>query len=641
MGVSNFSVFTSFKAKDGVSPAFANMTQKAGKFGNKVQSQSIKAKAAMIALKNTAVAATAAIVAIGTAGFVPVKAFADWEKGILSVNTLMKQSEIKKYGKEIKECSKEAIRMGFAVEDANKGLFDTVSALGASKKAFDVYRSSIVLAKGGCTDLSIAIDGMTSVINAYGRETTDANFVANAFFTAQKYGKTTVEELATNVGKVAPIAKAAGVGLDELLATMAGLTLGGLSTDEATTALRGALSALIKPSKEAGETLQALGIPYGVMQIRQKGLAYTLQQLNKAQKTHPELIAKAIPNIRAYTAAMALSGDKLKIIDDTMAAIQNDAKNGTGLNEAFETMGGSGAATFSKVLGEVQVALIELGEILAPYLLPVAEKFGEMVHWLGEMSPKINLVIQGFKDFYDGAAGVYTFMKDNWFPLMLIMPSVMLGTQWAIDTLRLKMALLKMEGGLLSVVMQTKLMTALGGFTSGVWKSVTALWAQAAAFAATPIGLITIGIVALIGVVVLLATHWDVVTETVKKWWDVSVVALTGFWNTCKSVFGSVGGFIKTHFIDVLELAINPIGTLIKFIPKLASAIKDIKDDSDAIEISSNSTGKGNIKDKTHIKSAPSKGKIDVGVRIDNNTEHKANSTLNLQSPNNLNLQPR
>ena len=365
MGASTFSICTKFIAKDGITGIFGKMSGGASKFGKNVQSNMGKAKAAIMSVKGACVGIIGALTAVGT--FVPLKQFADWEKGIMSVYTLMSKGDIEQFGTKLKDISKEAVRMGFAVEDANKGLFDTISALGVSDKSLSLYKQSMILARGGCTDLSIAIDGMTSVVNAYGRETTDATKVAESFYTAQQYGKTTVGELASNVGKVAPIAKAAGIGFDELLATMSALTLGGLKTDEATTALRGALSSLIKPSKEAKETLQRLGVPYGMMQIRQKGLRYTLEKLNEAAKKHPELMATAIPNTRAFTAVMALSGDKLQIMDNIMTDISKNITSGNGLMSAFKNMGKTGSATMAKVSGEMTAAWRGFGSVFIAF----------------------------------------------------------------------------------------------------------------------------------------------------------------------------------------------------------------------------------------------------------------------------------
>ena len=75
--------------------------------------------------------------------------------------------------------------------------------------------------------------------------------LANQFLITQNKGKTTFGELASSIGGVAPTAKAAGVGVDQLLAGVASLTANGVGTSEAMTGIKAALSNVIKPSSEA------------------------------------------------------------------------------------------------------------------------------------------------------------------------------------------------------------------------------------------------------------------------------------------------------------------------------------------------------------------------------------------------------
>ena len=152
MGVTNFSIFSKFLAKDGVSPVFSKMSKSSKKFDNNTTTAFAKAKAGATALTASLKGLAAGLIAVATA--VPVKGFADWEKGINNVYGLMSQNEIETYGNKIKELSKNAIRMGVSTEDANKALFDTISAMGVSQQSFDTYNQAIVLAKGGNADLS-------------------------------------------------------------------------------------------------------------------------------------------------------------------------------------------------------------------------------------------------------------------------------------------------------------------------------------------------------------------------------------------------------------------------------------------------------------------------------------------------------
>ena len=412
MGISNFSIFTSFKAKDGVSPVFRSMKNASDKTTLGMASGMAKAKVAIAAVKTAAVATAAAITAIGTAALVPYKAFSDWEKGIKNVFTLLSKDELAKYGEDLKNASRNAIGLGVSVEDANKALFDTVSAVGMNKNTLEIYNQALALAKGGNAELSTSLNGIVAVMNSWGAENTNATAVANAFFTAQKNGVTTVSELAASIGEVAPMAKAMGLSMDETLASMAALTKGGLSTDAATTALRATLTALAKPSKEASETLKAFGVPVGITQVRAAGLTKTLQKLIELQEKSPDAITKAIPNVRALTGVLAMDEAKMQEVHRTLGMIQDDIKNGTGLNEAIEMMNSSSAAKWAKMVGAYRSELIKIGEVVAPYINPLIEaleKFAPI--FAAKITPAIKGTLDAVVAITHGVQGFINFLK--------------------------------------------------------------------------------------------------------------------------------------------------------------------------------------------------------------------------------------
>lgn len=324
---------------------------------------------------------------IAAAGAASAFAFAKMETGLVDVLNLMETDEIKKFGGDLENAQERAIKLGFSIDDTNKALFDTVSALGASKESIKVFDVAQKTAIAGAAGLGVTVDGITSIINAYGRETTNAEEVANAFFSAQVKGKTTVADLAANIGKVAPIAKAAGVGFKELLATASALTLGGLSTEEATTALRGALAGLVKPSKDAQKVLKALDVPFGATQIQGVGLRETLERLSKASEKYPDLLARAIPNVRAFTGISALSGDKLKLIDEAMIKMNNDLKNGTGLLAGYNRKMQTLDQRFKMAKGSMTIAAKEIGVVLAPLLIKLANKIVKLTEKFAKLSP--------------------------------------------------------------------------------------------------------------------------------------------------------------------------------------------------------------------------------------------------------------
>lgn len=327
---------------------------------------------------------TAPLTVGGTAS---VLAFSKIEKGLSTVFTLLDKNQIQEFGKNLKLAQSEAIKLGFGVSDTNKALFDQVSALGVSEESLNIFKIAQKLAKGGNAELGVSVDGLTSIINAYGREVTSANEVANAFFTAQKFGKTTVAELAKNIGRVAPVAKSAGVSFQELLATISALTIGGINTPEATTALTGAISSLLKPGKEASDVLKALGLPVGATELKAVGLVNTLTRLNEVSEKYPDLIALAIPNITAFTGVNALSSDKLEILRQTVNQMGKDVKNGTGLNEAYKIQMMTLSSQLAKTKGAFTLLGNEIGNQLAPFVSILADGLINLTLKFKSLSP--------------------------------------------------------------------------------------------------------------------------------------------------------------------------------------------------------------------------------------------------------------
>lgn len=631
-----YSIFTNFKAKDGMTPAFNSMTRGANGFSKSIKNvkerfNSLKNIESVVKGSFAYAAITKSADALKKGFETTYLAYADWDKGVRTVYTLLNKNERTEFGGTLKSLSKEGIRAGLAVEDVNSALFNAVSAMGMSEQTLDVYKKSLILAKGGAADLSTSLSGMMAVINAWGPEVTDATTVANAFFTAQKNGVTTVQELAESIGSVAPIAKAMGLSVEDTMASIAALTKGGMSTDMATTGLRATLTALAKPSKEAEETLRRFGVPVGIAQVRAKGLTYTLQKLIELQEKSPNAISKAIPNVKALTGVLAMDERKMKEVHKTLGMIQEDVKNGTGLNEAFEIMNTSDSATMARVAGELKVAMIELGEIAAPYLLPLVRKFGEFVKWLNVLTPHVKILFDTFvkgwhsiKALYNGLKEFCSFIKDNLIATLLLVPLAIIGVRgicFALDMFRLKMALARMEGGLLAMFMRTKMMSALAGFAQGV---VSCMGKVSKAFIAgmfSPTGLIIAGVAALIGVVILLWKHWDKVTAALKT-----------FWNWCKTIFSAFGQFFKEHVLDVILTALGPIGWLIEGLSKIGGFTNPF-------------AGKTDIRNQNSPITAPynqtkTNGRVDVGIELTNKTDKNAHTRTKLTSGNDLNLQP-
>ncbi len=297
------------------------------------------------------------------------KEIVEFEDGFTDILTLLSVAEIEEFGQKLEKGAIDTMKkFGLTSRDVNKALFDTVSAGINAANALDVLDAAGILATAGATNLKIATDGLTTVINAFGIEATEGENVASAFFSAQKYGKTTVEELATSVGKIAPVMKNAGVSYQETLSMMAELTKNGINTAEATTYLKSAFSSLIKPSIDAEKVLRKYGVPVGAVEIESAGLAKTLNALNNVVVNHKNEVASAIPNVEGMTAVLSLSGKNLMDFNEILTNVNSDIGGSSSLMQAFGIKTETAAFKMEKAKAEMKAVYLEMKENLYPII---------------------------------------------------------------------------------------------------------------------------------------------------------------------------------------------------------------------------------------------------------------------------------
>lgn len=108
----------------------------------------------------------------------------------------------------------------------------------------------------GFTDSATAVDVLTTALNAYKLEGSEAERVASMLVKTQDEGKTSVGELAQNMGRIIPVAAAYNVSLENLNTSYALLTKNGTNTRIATTNLSAMLTELAKDGSTVADVLK-------------------------------------------------------------------------------------------------------------------------------------------------------------------------------------------------------------------------------------------------------------------------------------------------------------------------------------------------------------------------------------------------
>ena len=303
---------------------------------------------AVSAVGKSLAAVSAGLVTLGTAA---AAVGANYVDSVSKVSTIADTS-VKSITELSAEVKKLSLDTGASASGLNEALYQAISAGADTAKAVDLVGVAVKAAKGGFTDTTTAVDGLTSVLNTYGMATEEADSVANKFLVTQNLGKTSFGELASSIGAVAPTAAATGVSIDEVLASVASLTANGIATSEAITGLKAALSNVIKPSSEATKLADELGIEFSAAGIQAKGFKGFLDEIAAATGGDTEKMAQLFGSVEALNSMLVLTGNGSDLFNESLAEMET---NTTALDDAYAAMTDNLATDLEKLKAAAEI----------------------------------------------------------------------------------------------------------------------------------------------------------------------------------------------------------------------------------------------------------------------------------------------
>ena len=262
------------------------------------------------------------------------------------------------------------------------GLYQVISNGVPEDNWIDYLRSSAEASVGGIASLGEVVKVTSTIIKNYGLEWSNAGEIQDKIQLTAKNGVTSFEQMAQALPRVTAQASTLGVSIDELMASFATLTGVSGNTAEVSTQLAAIFTALIKPSSEATEMAQQMGIQFDAAAIKAAGgMQQFLESLSAdvrrfslssgmlEQEIYGRLFGSA-ESLRAITPLVGNLADKFR---SNAAEMQNSA--GT-VSEAFGIMGNTGSA-------EIQLLNNKLGE------------YTDIIQGsIGNLSPYVNFISQ-------------------------------------------------------------------------------------------------------------------------------------------------------------------------------------------------------------------------------------------------------
>ena len=397
----------------------------------------------------------------------------------------------------------------------------------AGFKAHEVLAAlpgTLNLATAGELGLAAAADIASNVLTGFALNVSEADRVADVLALTANSANTNVQQMGDAMKYVATVSAAAGVDFEETSAAIGLLANAGFQGEMGGTALRGAMTKLLSPTKAAQKILDKLGISAISSTGGLKPLRDIVEQLEKANLSAAD--ATKIFGQRAGPGMLGLVSQGSK----ALVKLTGELKNSEGAaKKAADIMGGGLWGAMKKFQSIAESAFISFGERLAPAVIWGANVFADLPGPIQEV-----VVVTGSLVAMMGG-------------LMLVMPA----SFGSLVQLPAKL------GRLAKMINIVKIKTVAMAVAQ---KAATAAqWLFNAALHANPIGLV----IAAIGLLVVAWLKWD---DEIKAFfrvtWRLVKKGFYAFKGWVTEAFGVLKGWLDKIPTPILAL-LGPVGLVL------------------------------------------------------------------------------
>lgn len=339
-------------------------------------------------------AISAAVVGTGVAAG---KYAVDFEDAFAKTKTIMDEQEVG-YDEMKAAIMDLSDQTGVSAATIAEDVYNAISAGQSTGEAVNFLRANMSLARAGFAETGQSLDLLTTIMNAYGEKSYDVNTISDMLIQTQNKGKTTVAELASNMGKVIPIANSTNTQLDQLSAAYSIMTARGIGTAETTTYLKSMLNELSKAGTDTDKILRKqTGQGFAELMESGKSLGDVLAILNEYGEKNNITLKDMFGSAEAGSAALTLCAGGADEFNQMLGSMRESTGATNSALEKLDTT----SYQIKTALNQVKNAGLELGEAImgraAPIIQLVAEKIEEVTQWFKNLddNQKDNIVTVG------------------------------------------------------------------------------------------------------------------------------------------------------------------------------------------------------------------------------------------------------
>jgi len=310
------------------------------------------------------------------------------------------------------------------------------------KDTNNVGKASINLSQAGFGNVGGSTNAIVRVLKSLDEGSDQAEKRAAQLFTTTKVGLLTLDQLTGEIGSLSVQAKSLGVDFEDVTAALAGLTLKGVTTSEASTKINALFNEIASGSEEANKYLanfrDSAGKPIqlNASSLKEKGLKGIIDDLKSATGGDTSVIQKLFSTKEAQDAVkllISLGDDYGQFVDriknasteNLSSEAKNRAKTLVGAYEEGINKSQASIEDFGKGFKpDALQGLIQGNKLIEEFADKTATTTGETVGFLTSIATKAKAIggfllsatgILGFFAAFKGVGSVLGGVKDSLF----------------------------------------------------------------------------------------------------------------------------------------------------------------------------------------------------------------------------------
>lgn len=232
-------------------------------------------------MKAATVAITGTAAALGGVAAAAIKVGSDFESQMSRVKAISGAT-----GEEFEQLKAQAMQLGadtsFSASQAAEGMENLAAAGFTTSEIMNAMPGLLNLAAASGEDLASSSDIAASTLRGFGLAASDAAHVADVLAANANRTNSSVADTGEAMKYIAPLARAAGLSLEETAAAIGIMANAGVNGSQAGTSLRGALSRLSKPTDDMAAAMDELGISFYDSNGKMKSLTEQVGMLRQA-----------------------------------------------------------------------------------------------------------------------------------------------------------------------------------------------------------------------------------------------------------------------------------------------------------------------------------------------------------------------